>query len=331
LSCERGHDLILGCPRCSGFACAVCGLCEACGGRLAGDGRILRLLGENHPFYEGVYQAQTHFPESALGTLRGRILLPFITYGYLQDIVRYVPKGGKLLELGCGSGLQLAATRYEVTAVELSLASLRGTPEGYRHRIQADAMALEFRPGTFDAIAASCFWEHIAPELKGALLEKFVRWLRPGGALILLFDTESQNPCFRWFRRQPQLYQRCFIDNDGHVGLETATVNLARFARQGFAKVAGVGLNRTLQHLPFYTWIAPYGETRWWIRSASGLGMWLDKRPRLSQAFTGSLHLWDLTAGRLFPQDWSRLYLGVWMKAGENRRRVVPPEEDLYS
>jgi len=314
LECDPVRDAILVCPSCGGLSCARCGVCEVCGTRSPMEAGVVRLLDGQDGFYEGAYQAQVHFSEASLGTLWGRLLLPFITYGYLKAIVRHVPRGAKLLELGCGSGLQLAATRYEVAAVDLSLTSLKGAPEGYRHRLQADVTRLEFRPATFDAIAASCFWEHIAPEQKEVMLEKFSRWLRPGGLLVLLFDTESLNPFFRWFREFPDLYKQCFVDHDGHVGLERASVNLARLERHGLRLVEGVGLNRTLQHFPVYTWMAPYGEVRRWAGWVSRAGMWLGQWPRPAQASTALLHSWDLTAGRLFPLDWSRLYLGVWRR-----------------
>ncbi len=314
LAATHAHEPLLVCTECTGYVCGLCGTCTECGRTRPKDGGVLRLLPESHPFYEGAYQTQTHFSEAALKTLRGRVLLPFVTYGYLKAIVKHVPRGAKLLELGCGGGMQLAATRYEVTAVDLSLVSLRGTPAGYRHRIQADVMRLDFRFGTFDAIAASCFWEHFTPDEKETLLDKFAQWLKPGGVLILFFDTASENPCFRWFRRFPELYQRCFVDHDGHVGLETVSANHARFARHGMRLVRGVGLNRTLQHLPVYVWMAPYAGLSLWAWTGAKVAAWLYEHPMLSQAFTGGLHVWDLTLGRAFPLNWSRLFLGVWRK-----------------
>jgi SAM-dependent methyltransferase len=265
-------------------------------------------------FYEGTYRCQVHFDERALRRPLGKLILPFIDYGYLKMIMDNVPSGSRVLELGCGGGMQMAGARYEVTALDLSLASLFETPSSYRHRIQADALEVEFLPARFDAVFGCCFYEHIAREQKTVLLGKIFRWLRPGGCLIFLFDTESGNPFFRWLRKFPELYRKCMVDHDGHVGLETVSANRSLFREQGFFEERGIGLNRTVQHLPVYGWVAPYGSVRRSVGLASALFDRMGRSIPLSRAFTAALHLWDLSAGRLFPLDWSRLYLGFWRK-----------------
>ena len=135
-----------------------------------------------------------HLDSRALQTLKGKAILPFVTYGYLKAVANSVPRGRSLLELGCGSGSVLFGERFRVTAVDLSFRSLTGTPVQYAHRVQADATKLEFPPESFEGIAASCFWEHLTVEQKAAMLVKFRRWLTPGGKVILLFDTASQSP-----------------------------------------------------------------------------------------------------------------------------------------
>jgi SAM-dependent methyltransferase len=278
---------------------------------------VLRLVEKEHSFYEGAYTAQVHLNSGALTTFKGRVILPFVTYGYLKAVYDAVEPGGELLELGCGSGCVLFGERFRVTAVDFSFRSLIGTPHNYVLRLQADATALDFPPESFDGIAASCFWEHLTAEQKELLLEKFRRWLKPGGKVILLFDTASQNPLFRWFRRNAELYQKCFIDHDGHVGLETARDNLARFREAGFELRRGIGLNRTIQHLPVYGWMEPYGAVATWAKWLSWAGRQFERSPIVLHGFTACVHVWDLTAGRLFPLDWSRLYLGIWEKTRE--------------
>jgi len=49
-------------------------------------------------------------------------------------------------------------------------------------------------------------------------------------------------------------------------------------------------------------------------RWLSNCGRAVGSRHLASYAFTAGVHLWDLTVGRLFPIEWSRLYLGVWTK-----------------
>jgi SAM-dependent methyltransferase len=258
--------------------------------------------------------AKIHFGENDLANMYGRMILPFINYGYLKLILSKVKRGSDVLELGCGGGMELAGAMYHVTALDLSLSSLKGTPVSYSHRIQADAVEIEFLPGRFDAVFGSCFLEHLAPDRKAVLLEKIFRWLRPGGVLILLFDTESANPLFRWFRRYPDLYRRCFIDHDGHVGLESVSRNRESMRAHGFVEVRGIGLNRTIQHLPVYSWMAPYGSINTWISLASRAFGRIEAVKPLNRAFMAGVHLWDLSIGRLFPTEWSRLYLGCWMR-----------------
>src|SRR3989442_922255 len=81
-----------------------------------------------------------------------------------------------------------------------------------------------------------------------------------------------------------------------------------------FFEYEGTGLNRTIQHLPVYTWMAPYASVSRAASVISTLGQWIDKGVSRSRAFTALVHIWDLSCGRIFPIDWSRLYLGVWVK-----------------
>jgi SAM-dependent methyltransferase len=278
---------------------------------------VLRLVERNNSFYEGVYAAQVHLSKRSLGTLRGRMILFFVTYGYLKAVYDMVKPGGDLLELGCGSGCVLFGERFQVTAVDVSFKSLVGAPSGYALRLQADATKLDFPKESFDGIVASCFWEHLTFEQKEILLEKAQKWLKPGGKIILLYDTASQNPWFRWFRTYPELYQQCFINHDGHLGLETVRDNLTRFERAGFKSLRGIGLNRTIQHLPVYGWLQPYGAVSPWAKRVFSASRTIEKSAMLLHSFTAVVHLWDLTLGRLFPLGWSRLYLGIWQKSRE--------------
>jgi SAM-dependent methyltransferase len=278
---------------------------------------VLKLVEKEHVFYEGAYTAQVHLNRFALRTLKGRLILPFVNYGYLKAVCDAVKLGGELLELGCGSGCVLFGERFRVTAVDFSFRSLMGTPSSYTLRVQSDATAMDFPPQSFDGIAASCFWEHLAAEQKELLLEKFCKWLKPGGKVILLFDAASQNPLFCLFRRNAELYQKCFIDHDGHVGLETVRDNLVRFQKAGFELRRGVGLNRTIQHLPVYGWMQPYGAVSFWAKWLSWVGCLFERSPITLHGFTACVHAWDLTLGRLFPLDWSRLYLGIWGQTRE--------------
>ena len=50
---------------------------------------------------------------------------------------------------------------------------------------QADVLAKEFEDGQFDLIFAKDSLKHIRQEFKSELFEKFERWLKPGGRLVI--------------------------------------------------------------------------------------------------------------------------------------------------
>jgi SAM-dependent methyltransferase len=309
------HDPLIVCDSCAGLVCVKCGHCLDCEVGLPVDNNVLLLPNASiDTFYEGAYTAQIHLDESSLSQLSGKLLVPFVNYGYLKKVLDSVKPGSRVLELGCGGGMKIAGERFAVTALDLSLASLQQVPANYRHRIHADVLKVDFSPASFDAVVASCFFEHFKPEDQRELLTKIHNWLKPGGSVIFLFDTESANPGFKWLRRHATLYQQCFIDHDGHVGLQPVSNNRLLFRECGFVECEGIGLNRTIQHLPVYTWMAPYSSVSKFAGIVSTLGSWIAGGVFRARSFTALVHLWDVSFGRLLPLDWSRLYLGVWTR-----------------
>jgi 2-polyprenyl-6-hydroxyphenyl methylase/3-demethylubiquinone-9 3-methyltransferase len=94
-----------------------------------------------------------------------------------------------VLDVGCGAGFlanQLAAAGHRVTGLDSSADSLvvaaRHDPTGRVRYQLGDAAALPFPAGSFDAVFAMDFLEHV--EDPGAIVVGIARVLRPGGAFF---------------------------------------------------------------------------------------------------------------------------------------------------
>lgn len=114
---------------------------------------------------------------------------------------------GRLLEIACGTGIATEALRkalprsVEICATDLNEAMLdaaaeyRGALPRVSYRV-ADAQALPFDDGSFDAVACQ-FGLMFFPDKVGAIREA-LRVLRPGGQLLFsTWDALDRNPAVR--------------------------------------------------------------------------------------------------------------------------------------
>jgi ubiquinone/menaquinone biosynthesis C-methylase UbiE len=125
-----------------------------------------------------------------------------VTRAALDEMARGLPDGAAVLDLGCGAGVPVTewlAQRFAVTGVDISARQLelaRARVPGATF-IKADMAALDFPPGTFDAVVSFYAIIHVPREEQAALLARIHRWLKPGGAFLALWamgDWEGTEP-----------------------------------------------------------------------------------------------------------------------------------------
>jgi SAM-dependent methyltransferase len=110
---------------------------------------------------------------------------------YLQQIVDHLPaEAAEVLDLGCGAGVPCAETlalHAHVTGIDISAAQIglaqQHVPEATF--LQADMMAVDFPPDSFDAVVALYSVIHLPRTEQGVLFSRMARWLRPNGQLLV--------------------------------------------------------------------------------------------------------------------------------------------------
>ena len=120
-----------------------------------------------------------------------------------QWMARELPSGTRrLLDLGCGTGLELDCIfrrlpDLEVTGVDLAGGMLDLLRRKHRDKaltlVQADYFAWEPESGPFDAVVAFETLHHVSAAQKATLFAKIHRWLRPGG-VFLECDSIASTP-----------------------------------------------------------------------------------------------------------------------------------------
>lgn len=128
---------------------------------------------------------------------------PRLEKAWLDGFLEYVPPGGHLLDLGCGSGRPVAAyliqQRRRVTGVDASeplieLCRQRFPEQTWR---VADMRGLDLGQ-TFDGLIAWHSSFHLTRPDQRALFAVYARHVAPGGALMFTSGHEDEEAIGEW-------------------------------------------------------------------------------------------------------------------------------------
>ena len=130
-----------------------------------------------------LYRVGSGVRPSSLGEAETRAYLRI----YVDFVHRAAPSGGRLLDVGCGSGWSSCLLReksFDVCGVDVTIGALEvASGPGLEFSV-GDAMSLPFVSESFDVVCSYQTLEHI-PDTGRALAE-FHRVLRPGGTLCIV-------------------------------------------------------------------------------------------------------------------------------------------------
>lgn len=174
-------------------------------------------------------KSQLEMHRSVAGMYRRRAAYPFaedFQEERNEALLALAPTGaeGRVLDLGCGTGLMLdrLAVRFaRVVGVDLSGEMLAGYDRarpraagtGVVSLARTDITALPFAAGTVDVVLCRSVLHHMDDEV--AVLREIRRVLRPSGRLVV-GEPANDNPLFRaarWFvRRRPSFGRIHTID-----------------------------------------------------------------------------------------------------------------------
>lgn len=144
--------------------------------------------GHDHAFVPGL---GLHSLTGAYDTVVAHLMPEQELKSRLLDIAGVKP-GDAVLDLGCGTGTLavMAAQRgARVTGVDADsrmLAQAAPKVDGLDVRlIEGSTTTVELEEASFDIVISSLFFHHLADADKRLTLERTVRWLKPGGRLVI--------------------------------------------------------------------------------------------------------------------------------------------------
>ncbi len=187
-------------------------------------------------FYDAY--ADVHCPYALSPTgMKEAILrfLPFWSWREWQFWRRAIPRGERVLDLGCGRGRQLFEEfARESVGYDSSLHFARDCATHYDAVAVGRMPRLPFRSGAFGVVVSSHVMGHVALEDKDTLVREIARTLRPGGITAHVVETDSDHPAVAAAKLNGPAYREQFIEQHGHIGLEHVNAVIERFQRSGF-------------------------------------------------------------------------------------------------
>lgn len=116
---------------------------------------------------------------------------------WLEKFVRTIPRGGQILDLGCGGGEPvdrfLIDRGYRLTGVDIAPAMIKlARTRFFRHKwIEADIARFGAESSAYDGIVAWSSLFHLEHEYQDKLIQRMAIWLKRGG--VALFNTGPEN------------------------------------------------------------------------------------------------------------------------------------------
>ena len=117
---------------------------------------------------------------------------------YIDEFLKMLPKNGKILDAGCGVGIDanyMKSRGFEVVGIDLSEEMLKLAKQKFPQmdfRLM-DIRKIDFKPNSFDGVFASFSLIHIPKKDIPDVLKKFYQILKDGGVLyIALHEGKSE-------------------------------------------------------------------------------------------------------------------------------------------
>jgi SAM-dependent methyltransferase len=188
-------------------------------------------------FYERYVAEHVPYHRSPRGPKRLILkFLPYWSYREWRFWERTVPRGARVLDLGCARGREVFRERAAfVVGVDMAQNALGECAAHYDGALAGSLTALPAADESFDCVVSSHVMGHVPVEEKDQVLSEIRRVLRPGGKSLHVVETDSRGWLMNLAKEEPALYQRYLIEQDGHVGLELPSQAVARFERAGLA------------------------------------------------------------------------------------------------
>lgn len=115
---------------------------------------------------------------------------------YLSVMLNAMPRGARVLDLGCGPGTQTQEihSRFELTAVEISrrLVGFARKNMPRANVLHADMTLVNFSENSFDGVSAFYSLIHVPRNEQGPLLHRIAKWLRPAGLFVATFSCRCE-------------------------------------------------------------------------------------------------------------------------------------------
>jgi cyclopropane fatty-acyl-phospholipid synthase-like methyltransferase len=149
----------------------------------------------------------------------------------LELLAGKLPKGARVLDIGCGTGVPVArqlSRIFEVAGVDLSsemvLRARKNVPSAAF--IHSDIMTADLPGAHYDAVVAMYTVFHLPREEHRDLFRRVHRWLKPGGYFLATVSEEGEAPYIEedffgttmyWSNYGRREYLEMFRDTGFHV------------------------------------------------------------------------------------------------------------------